>query len=1115
MMQVFWSNDLIKLAEKLAGSVDDECAPDPPGVFAQRHCVLVPNHSMQLWFQHYFLYDYRAPDEFRILANCAFFPVYEFINDWLFWMRNPNEKRDATSHPFSKGALQWRIFRLLRNDEELSDPDFRSLRDYIAAAGTAARLRRAFGLAGRLATLFDEYQVYRPDMLCAWQSGAPRSPAEAPAWQPRLWRLLVAGMEDQTYLDSFVNMDRFLPKCRVAADYHAIHVFGISMMPQAYAEFLRLLPAEANLRLYLFNPCQAEWDSLLKPSEAERMRAELRLQGGEDVDLMLDCGNPFLANMGRGCRNFLATIMDATAGHIEDLFAEPESQTALARLQQAVLDNAEPPEGSPATGAASDSIRIHSCHSPVRELEVLRDQIYSWFENDPGLQPRHIQVLVPDMETYAAHIDAVFFADNPESAKAVPYAVADRRPPGENAACAAFTQLLGMAESRLTAREVMDLLQVESIHRRFGMSSRELDLAARLISDSGIRWGIDAEHRRELTQAEFDAQTSWVRGLDRLFVGYAMTGEFEPGTDQPLPCDMVEDDSADTLGKLTRYFDELQTLARELKNDRTPQGWSDFMRGVVDRFFAQTEDTYLYVGSLYRATEKIAKIATAAAYDEYVPVAIIRDLFASIHTAGRGDNINGNKVLFGELRTGAPAPRPIICLLGLGDRQFPRSGNRPAYDVLRAGSLYGDPSPKTEDRAAFLEACMAARRRLHLSYVGQGIKENESIPPSTVLAEFQEFADAYLGAGALKTVLHKLHAFNPEYFQPGREGFFSYDEDNLQAARVVVGQGGGAQADVAPATAPSPRSLIELDDLIRFFRNPAREFFRSTLQACLEDSDDGPLAEDEEFAPHGFAAWKINTEVIDAMVRQRSWEDVRYELLERGLLPLGAWGADWFEELWGDIEEAVNKTPVDGEPSVIEMLQASDPLEDRPRRIETARHKLSGMVAGMRDTDGNFRVGLDYRYATPKFRDELSCWIRHLFTCAIGYVGGRISLQDKRSLKNPKTTRFHACGQEVARELLGELIGIYERGSGEILPFCPESSHAYALATRKGDADPFEKAVRQWLSNDYGRKEDQDLYYASAFGEEGPFDHPDFADLAEIIFGPMLENIENGGGGDA
>lgn len=1114
-MQVFWSNDLIKLAEKLAGSIDDECAPDPQGVFARHHCVLVPNRSMQLWFQHYFLYDHGARDELRILANCAFFPVYEFINDWLFWMRNPNEKRNATSHPFSRDALQWRIYRLLCDDGVVREPEFSPLREYIGAAGRAAHLRRAFALAGRLAALFDEYQVYRPDMLCDWQSGATRTPGAAPDWQPRLWRMLVAGMEDQTYLDSFVNMDRLLPKCRVADDYHAIHVFGISMMPQAYAEFFRLLPTEANLRLYLFNPCQAEWDSTLKPSEAERMRAELRLQGREDADLMLDCGNPFLANMGRGCRNFLATIMDVTGGHIEDLFAEPESQTALARLQQAVLDNAEPPEEPPAAGAASDSIRIQSCHSPVRELEVLRDHIYSWFEKDPDLQPRHIQVLVPDMQTYAAHIDAVFFAGNPESASAIPYAIADRRSAGENAACAAFTQLLGLAESRLTAREVMDMLQFESIHRRFGMSAREVDIAAKLISDSGIRWGIDAEHRRDLTHAEFGAQTSWMRGLDRLFIGYAMSGEFDPEPDQPLPCDMVGDDTAETLGKLARFFDELQTVARELKKERTPQGWSMYMRGIVDRFFAQTEDTYLYVGYLYRSAEKIAKISAAADYDERVPVAIIRDLFASIHTDGRGDNINGNKVLFGELRTGAPAPRPIICLLGLGDREFPRSGNRPAYDLLRAGSRYGDPSPKTEDRAAFLEACMAARQRLHLSYVGQGISENEPIPPSTVLAEFQEFADAYLGAGAVKTVLHKLHAFNPEYFKAEREGLFSYDEDNLQAAKVVIGQGGGGQANVAAATAPSMRSLIELEDLIRFFKNPAREFFRNTLQARLEDSDDGPLAEDEEFAPHGFAAWKINSEVIDAIVRQRSREKVRYELLERGLLPLGAWGADWFEELWGDIEATLNEAPVDGEPSVIEMLQASNPLEDRPRRIETARHKLSGMVDAMRDKDGVFRVGLDYRYATPKFRDELSCWIRHLFTCSIGYAGSRISLQDKRSLKKPKATRFHNCGQDVARELLGELIGIYERGSGEILPFCPESSHAYAVAARKGDADPREKAEKQWFSNDYGRKEDKDIYYASAFDEEGPFDHPDFAKLAEGIFGPMLDNIEKGGGGDA
>ncbi len=1116
MMQVFWSNDLVMMARQLAEYIDSECAAEPRGVFAKRHCVLLPNRALQLWFQHYFLYDYRGASGLRVLANCSFFPVYEFINDWLYWMQHPNDKRDATAHPFSKGALQWRIYRLLCDGNEMSSPDFKPLRDYISAAGPDARPRRAFGLAGRLATLFDEYQVYRPDMLSDWHSSSSgRSPAAAPNWQPRLWRLLVSGMEDQTYLHSFVNMDRLLPKCRVADKYHAIHVFGISMMPQAYAEFFRLLPAEANLKLYLFNPCQAEWDGLLKPREFERLRAELRLQGIEDDAAMLDCGNPFLANMGRGSRNFLATIMDATGGQIKDVFADSPAETALAQLQQAVLDNQEPPEKPCVATTGSDTIRIHSCHSPVRELEVLRDQIYGWFEEDPDLQPRHIQVLVPNMADYAPQIDAVFFADNPESSEAIPYAIADRRSAGENSAFEAFVQLLSMAESRFTAREVMDLLQFEGIHRCFGMSEREVAVAAKLISGSGIRWGIDAEHRKALTAAEFGVQTTWARGLDRLLVGYAMTDQFEPGGDYPLPCDMVEDDSADTLGKLARFFDELQTLARELKRDRTPEAWSKYMRGVIDRFFARTEDTYVYVGALYRATDKVAWISASAAYDDPVPIAIVRDFFAAIHTAAAGDNINGNKVLFGELRAGAPAPRPIICLLGLGDRQFPRSGNRPAYDVLRAGSRFGDPSPKTEDRAAFLEAFMAARQRLHLSYVGQSIEENETIPPSTVLAELQEYAGIYLGAEAVKTIEHKLHAFNPEYFKGKGSMYFSYDADNLQAAQVVAGQGDSQQEQSAAVATGAVHDLVELDDLIRFFRNPAKAFFHNTLQARLDDDGDGPLAEDEEFDPKGFAAWKINTEIIDAMVAGHELADVHYELLERGLLPLGEWGKAWFEELWDGVAADLEKSPVEGEPSVLDLLKGTAPLADHPLRIGVGRYTLSGMVAGLRDEGGNYRVGLDYRYATPKFRDDLSCWIRHLFTCANGYAGRRISMQDKRSAKKPSTTQFHICGEDTARRRLAELLDIYERGSREILPFCPESSHACAKSAAAGDIDPLAKARSEWFSSDYATKEDKDVYYLSAFGPEGPFEHDSFADLAEMVFGPMLENIENGGGCDA
>ena len=43
------------------------------------------------------------------------------------------------------------------------------------------------------------------------------------------------------------------------------------------------------------------------------------------------------------------------------------------------------------------SLTVHACHSPMREVEVLHDQLLAMFDADPTLKPRDIIVMVSDI----------------------------------------------------------------------------------------------------------------------------------------------------------------------------------------------------------------------------------------------------------------------------------------------------------------------------------------------------------------------------------------------------------------------------------------------------------------------------------------------------------------------------------------------------------------------------------------------------------------------------------------------------------------------------------------------------------------------------------------------
>ena len=82
---------------------------------------------------------------------------------------------------FDRQTILWRIFRLLGS--VIQQSEFAAIAHYLREDHGG---RKAYQLAGRIADLFDQYLVSRPDMLKAWESGDSRD------WQAVLWRNLVS-----------------------------------------------------------------------------------------------------------------------------------------------------------------------------------------------------------------------------------------------------------------------------------------------------------------------------------------------------------------------------------------------------------------------------------------------------------------------------------------------------------------------------------------------------------------------------------------------------------------------------------------------------------------------------------------------------------------------------------------------------------------------------------------------------------------------------------------------------------------------------------------------------------------------------------------------------------
>ncbi|MCB1888483.1 MAG: exodeoxyribonuclease V subunit gamma, partial [Rhodocyclaceae bacterium] len=157
--------------------------------------LLVQSNGIAQWLKRHLARD-PAPDG----GGCGIAAALEFLLPsrflWQAYRAVLGPAAVPEVSPFDKPRLAWRLMRMLPAllDDPLHAPLARFLVD-------DADLRKRFQLAGRLADLFDQYQVYRADWLAAWAAGrdvlirASGSEQPLPAglrWQAALWRALLA-----------------------------------------------------------------------------------------------------------------------------------------------------------------------------------------------------------------------------------------------------------------------------------------------------------------------------------------------------------------------------------------------------------------------------------------------------------------------------------------------------------------------------------------------------------------------------------------------------------------------------------------------------------------------------------------------------------------------------------------------------------------------------------------------------------------------------------------------------------------------------------------------------------------------------------------------------------
>lgn len=1075
MLKFFYGTQLENLADQLI----DELGQQAPRKLLSPEIFVVQNHGIGQWLSLY------IANQLGVSANLEF----EFPSERIWSLIRQIDDEIPQTLPSDRQPMTWSLMNLLQDEQILSE--FENLNRYVQDEDPTQQAIRTWKLSSKIADVFDQYLIYRPELIMDWEAGILRHNSEAEQWQSKLWNKLVERWKQIDLTDEWLHRARLQQKLMKAIKQgtldrkklpERVSIFGVSDMSPVFIETMVHLSKLVDVHFY-----QLTVDPGIK--ECDEFK------------------NPLLQSLGRQGTQFMSHFSRSLeqapdVKECVDSNGKSDEKSAFEGVQTDIR------EDNPLTGrnlnvaAADSSIQVHSCHSAMREVEVLYDQLLALLDENHDMTPDNILIMTPDIETYAPMIEAVF--EKPEEGQPkIPYSIADRGIQGANPAIKSFLKILELCESRFKVTDVLDLLDANPVQEAFEFTDEDLNRLEQWIRDNRIRWGIDAPFKRSMEVPENNSFT-WKAGVDRMLLGFTMRSEDDKLYHGIFPYRDIETSQDGTLvGKLSHFLHALFDFSREVRENKPPAGWLQVINKLAETFLPDTRNYFRDLSQIRDALDRLEETTSWAGYDHELPFWIVRSwLQEQLESQTTGGGRIGQGVTFSSLMPMRSIPFRFIGMIGMNDGAFPRSKIPIEFDLMNLEPQPGDPVQAREDRYLFLENLLSARSHIYFSYTGQSNRQDSEFPPSVVLKEFLDYLQEHYGLKSDKIIqTHRLQAFSTVYFEDS--SLFTYSKTQQNISRQLQ-NGQTTSSQFMNRELPEPEKewkRLSIQNLVSFFQHPAKYLLHQRLGIYLREED--LLTEDREpFELDGLDGYQVGQELLDRYMKDKPLDSYRHVLESRDMLPDG----------WSG-EQAYNQKVKEVRDFGSEIATTFDrrELDDLEVDCEIDSFRIVGKLSDIYDN-----ALMRYRFGKMRPKDLIDLWIRHLLFQQVkpashpGY--SKLFTRDKKT----PFAEYRLSPIEDPKPILSVLSKMYWEGLQQCIYFFPETSFAYGREVcEKGNAPEsgLKKAAREW-DRSYGSYPGEvgDPYNKLLMGPKNPLEHEKFQHMAVQFWSPFFEvlNQEEG-----
>lgn len=1025
--------------------------------------------------------DKKLSDILGVSFNIKYQTINSFIWDVLHNL-HPNMPK---SNPYNVETTKWFFINLFYSKEYIKILPEKTINLFNDINNNEINI---YDFSCNLATLYDQYITYRPEMISKWmQNKKINNKDENEKWQMIIWNYLVnkISMPNRSELLYFLNKDlqnynKNQLKCQ------KIFVFGQASLATSYIYALRSLAKIIDVHLLLFNPSEEYWTTFNKKNDIHNKNL-----------------NPLLISLSKQYREFFDDINNLNF-YSSDFISDITNNNNLLNIIQNDIKNFKHPSKIDIKQINDGSLNIINAYSEIRELQILKDYILNYLNNNSNKNPFDIVVSSPNIEKYIPFINSIF-GENAIDNIHIEYNILDTKTSYKQEFFQSIEQILNLVKSRFEVSIIIPIIENKLILKKFNLKEEAIPLIKEIINQLDIHWGWNEKDREKFGSNKEDFFT-WSQAIDRIILGIFLLNEDNEVFNlwfnkAPFYFDIYFHDNVINIITL---FNTLGNIYNHFKYDYNIDEWINNIKILINDLIFDDVENQNVKTKFEQELNNLNVNANFAKFNNKIPFKLIYHIILKFLNKPKDMSTRLGGITFCNLISLRSIPYSFIALLGLNDTSFPREKFKLPFDLIEQYPQKGDNSRTDDDKYLFLETILNAKDALYLSYIGKNIQNGKDLAPSTLINELIETI-AIMANTSSENIYnelikkHPLQNFSKKYYDNNND-LFTYNNKFFNEYKNIKND----KQNQIKFICKNYKYQLSCDvekisylELIKFWSNPIKYWLLKNYnwkEPYFQNMDN-----DNE--PVNFDTYNNNDSIyLKSIINNIDYNKINGFLKKQSKLPTG-YSDEYFIPKIGEKLKLINH-------EIIKSLK----VKNQEFNIEFTDFKLNlnvfftniheiGQIEFI-NSKQILKKGLLNEYKKINF------YLKHLIYCCY-------ESKDTYIISINKTIILKAINSTYAKEELKKWIKYYLIGIKNPLPFLTKLSYEMAKEIQEIQKEKqinyppqkndnlYTKALKKLGNGDYAEPHNKE--YKLIWGDNDyPFDNKLFWTLSEELLLPLI-----------